>query len=271
MPIVLLSRWSYTSGTTVAERLCSLLQCESIESEVLAEASTRSGIPRAKLERAFSEPPSFFGMSAVARKVCVAHVQAALSTRLLKDHALYDGPFGVHLIRGVSHVLTVRIQSDLEDRVVLKVQRDGGVPDDARKSIQEQDRHRLALARLLFDADDDNDDVYDVSINTSRIDVNTAVELIVERAKQDRLKPTTYSVACLEEQALAHRVRAALVDLDPGVEVAVHSETVSVRIRAQGLRAKKKISLARQRAAGIEGVGNLKIEQVKDPLARFAL
>jgi hypothetical protein len=123
----------------------------------------------------------------------------------------------------------------------------------------------------LFDADDDNDDVYDVSINTSRIDVNTAVELIVERAKQDRLKPTTYSVACLEEQALAHRVRAALVDLDPGVEVAVHSETVSVRIRAQGLRAKKKISLARQRAAGIEGVGNLKIEQVKDPLARFAL
>lgn len=271
MPIVILSKWSYTPGATVAERLCSLLDCESIEDEVFADASMLSGIPRYKLERAFSEPPSFFGMSVGTRKVRAAHVQAALSARLLKDKALYDGPFGVHLVRGVSHILTVRLQSNLEDRIALKMQRDGCVSDEARKSILAQDTWRLELARLLFDADDDNDDLYDVSINTSLMDVNRAVELIVERAGQDRLKPTTYSVACLREQALGYQVRATLVDLDPEVEVAVHSGSISVRIRAQGLRGKKKISLARQRAARIEGVNDLRIEPVKDPLARFAL
>jgi two-component system response regulator CpxR len=271
MPIVILSSWSCTPGATVAERLCSLLECESIKNNVLANASLLSGIPQSKLQRAFSDPPSFFGMSVGTRKVRVAHIQAALSARLRDDHALYDGPFGVHLVRGVSHILTVRIQSNLEDRIALKVQREGCISHDAKKSILAQDAQRLELARLLFDADDDNDDLYDVSINTSLMDVDRAVELIADKAGQDRYKPTTYSIACLQEQALAHRVKATLVDLDPEVQVAVHSGSVSVRIRAQGMRGKNKITLSRQRVAGIEGVNDLKIEPVKDPLARFAL
>ncbi len=270
MSIISISRLSYTSGEAIAHNVSSRLEYNCIDLEVFRDASERSGIPQVKLEKALKETPSLlFGMSLATRKRYVMHIQAALSAHFLEDNVVYHGPFGTHLIEGVSHFLKVRIYAQLEDRITLKVKRDGCSYDEAKRVILRDDRQRLELADILFKADDDNNDPFDLLINTSRMDINTAVEVIAETVKQSRYKPMTYSVRCMEAQELSHRVKSSLVDLDPDIDVQVDSGNVRVRIKAQGWTKKKRISIVRERVSKIEGVKSVEIEAVADIFDRI--
>jgi len=266
--IISISGLSYTFSETITERVSSRLAYRCIADEVFQEAAERLGISRATHEKAFTESSGLFGMSAATRKVYTAHIRSTLATHFLQDHGIYGGPFGVHLIRGVSHLLNVRIRAELEDRVKLKVERDACSSSEARSSIIKEDQQRRALAEALFSADDDDDHLFDLVINTSNMTVEKAADVIADTVGMSRYKPMTYSVGCLEAQELANRIIVALIDLDPDVDVRVDAGNVQVRLTPRGLMRKKKVRLARQRAARIEGVKNVTIQVLDDLVER---
>ena len=61
-------------------------------------------------------------------------------------------------------------------------------------------------------------------------------------------------------------MKAALIGLDPRVEVRANAGNVEVRIRARGLLRKRKIRAVRHRVAEMEGVRDVRLEVVEDVL-----
>lgn len=269
MPLISISRLPYTRGEAIATSASTRLGYACINEEVFQDAAQRSGIPRAKLEGALREAPVVFGMSRVTRRLCAAHVRAALAAHFIRDNVLYHGPFGAHLIHDVSHLLRVRIHAELEDRIALKQEREGCSALEARRAILKQDKARQALVMALFSAGDDEKGLVDLDISTSSMDVDAAVKAIVETIGHRRYKPMTYSVGRLRAEDLSSRVRVALLDLDPEVDVRSGGGHVNVRLKSSGVIRSRRIRVARERASRVEGVKDVKVEIVEDVLDRI--
>ncbi len=181
---------------------------------------------------------------------------------------VYHGPFGHILIPGVSHVLKVRIFAQREDRVATKVKREGAAVSagGVEKALLREDKQRSALAKLVFNVDDDDANLFDLVINTSQVDAATAADIIAGTVKLKRYQPMTYSVRCMENLELSLRIRASLIDLDPDLVVEADNGNVRVRTRARG----KKLTEVRQQADALEGVKSVEIEAVEDSFGRIA-
>jgi cytidylate kinase len=269
MSLICISRFSYTSGETVAHNLASKLGYECIDKEVMRDASSQSGIPLAKLNSAINEDTTLFGISSATKKISMAHLQSALSKRLLTDKVLYHGPFGAFMIRGVSHLLKVRIYAQMDDRIATKVKRDGCSSKEAKHLIEKQDRQYRRLVADVFKTEFNNNDLFDLVINTSRMDAETAVEVIAETVNLSRYKPMTFSKRCMESQALAHRIQTIFVELDPDVEVQAEGGDVKIKVKARGMFHKRKMTRLKDKVAAMEGVENVEIELVEDVFDRI--
>ena len=271
MSCITISSLSCTSGRAIAHNVATALGYELLDQEVFQSASSKSGIPEAKLLRAFQESPTFFGMSASTRKRLIPLVSAELAARLLKDDVVYHGSFGHVLVTGVSHVLKVRIFAQLEDRVAIKVKREGGLSaGEAEKALLHEDRQRDQIAKQVFNLDEEDAALFDLVINTSQVDVDTAVDIITGTVKLKRYQPMTYSVRCMENLELSLRARAHLIDLDPDVVVEADNGNVRIRTRGAGWSSRKKSSEMRERTATLDGVKSVDVEVVEDTLGRMA-
>jgi cytidylate kinase len=264
MPIISMSRLSCTSSAAIADGLAARLELSRIEDEIFADAAGTSGIEIDTIRKAFSDAPSLFGMNAASRKRCIVHVQAALATRFLADDVVYLGGFGHLLVQGVSHLLKVRITATRPDRIALKAEREGCDEKQAAKRIDRDDKQRKNLAQQVFQVDDDDDDPFDLVINTSQVDVPTAVDIVAETVRHDRYRPMTYSMTCMRNVEVAHRVKAALVDLDTDVDAQAENGTVRVRIRGGGKA--NRVEEVRTRALALDGVETVEVLAIQDLL-----
>jgi len=265
MSIVIVSSLSYAGGEEIAEKAASRLGYKCIAGEVLEDASRTSGIQPEKVRKAVFEAPGLLGgMSLAARKRVIAHLQAAICSYLVDDNVLYHGPLGHLLVKGVTHVLTVRILASKEDRAARKMKEEGCDRREAEKAISREDKHRLSIARELFKADDDKTDPFNLVIDTSETETDAAVNAIAETVSQDRYKPMTYSIQCMKDIELSSRVRASLIELDPDIAVDAKKGDVRVRTKVSGRAKEKRLQEIRRRTEGLDGVSEVEIEAVAD-------
>ena len=135
MSIVTISRGSYSKGKEVAEKLARALNYECISREIILEASELFNIPELKLVRAIHDAPTILDRFTSGKERFIAFFRAVLLTHLQKDNVVFHGLGSHFFLQGISHVLKVRISSDLEDRVREEMDRErisaGGSPDGA--------------------------------------------------------------------------------------------------------------------------------------------
>ena len=124
MSIVTISRGSYTRGKEVAEKVAKELGYECIAREAVIEASSEFNIPEVKLIRALHDAPSILDKFSYGKERYVAYYQLSFLEHMLRNNIVYHGLAGQFFLKGVSHVLKVRILSDLEDRVKLEMERE---------------------------------------------------------------------------------------------------------------------------------------------------
>ncbi len=122
----------------------------------------------------------------------------------------------------------------------------------------------------MFNLVEEDAALFDLVINTSQVDVDTAVDIITGTVKLKRYQPMTYSVRCMENLELSLRARARLIDLDPDVVVETDNGNVRIRTRSGGWSSRKKSSEMRERTANLDGVKSVDVEVVEDTLGRMA-
>ena len=123
MPIVTISRGSYSRGKEVAEKLAQKLNYECISREIILEASAEFNIPEIKLIRALHDAPTVLERFQHGKDRYLSYFRYALLKHVQKDNVVYHGLAGHYLLRDIGHVLKVRIISDMNHRIKEEMKR----------------------------------------------------------------------------------------------------------------------------------------------------
>lgn len=259
MPIITISRGSYSRGKEVAEKVAAKLGYECIARDVLIEASKEFDVNQVKLTNAISDAPSFFDRISYGKERYIAYIRAALLAHMKKDNVVYHGMAGHFFVRDIGHALKVRIIANLEDRIQLVMKRDGISRKSAARFIEKIDKERKKWSHQLYGIDTTDAKLYDLVIHVNRIRVKDSVDIICHAARLENLQPTEESVQAIADAALAAAVKAVLVNDHPEAEVTSQDGVVFVTAKAT---AKEELLLGKQieqTAMGVQGVKEVKV------------
>jgi cytidylate kinase len=233
MPIITISRGSYSKGKEVADKIAQRLGYECIAREVIIEASKEFNIPEIKLVRAIHNAPSILermgGYSTKERYL--AYLQVALLERFQKDNVVYHGLAGHFFVKGISHVLKVRIIADMEERVKLEMEREGTSRSVAFRILKNDDRERREWSKYLYGIDTWDPSLYDLVIRIKKITADDAADIVCHSVGLELFETTPESQNAVDQLLTAARVRAALIDLKPDVEVFAEDGTVLIKAK----------------------------------------
>lgn len=269
MPVIIISSDFYLTGREIAESAAKVLGYDFLGREILGKVAEKYGISEAKLTQALDGSPSFLRRSSKLRKRHLAYIQEATLSKLLKDNIVCQG-LAAHLyVLGVSHVLRVRILSDMDKQAEQLAAEQGISLNKAKKVL---DRGKTAHQRWSMDTfqlDETDPSQYDLVISLSQIDSDEAVKIIRETVSYPRFKPMTYSINCMENLALSSRVRAVLCERFPGAKVRADKGTLVIETAALKREKEKKAKAIKGMAGEIPGVEYVEVHVV-NPVFRQA-
>jgi len=228
------------------------------DKEIVAEASRLSGIPEARLDRAFSARTSAFNKFTHEKERSVAYLKLAVAGLLSGDPLCISGFSGLLIPNDVSHVLRVCLIADLKSRASLVMVEQGLPEREASKVIHKQDEDRAAWVNSVFQKTDPWDSsLYDIMMPMDKTDVAQAAELIVRSAKSDILQPTEVSKRAVEDFLLASKVEITLLEEGHHVTVTAKSGQVNLTVNKHVLmlsRLEEELKGIAGKVDGVRGV-----------------
>ncbi len=259
MAIITISRGSYSKGKEVAEKVASRLGYKCLSREVILDASDRYHISEIKMIKAIHDAPSIlerFGHSKIA---FVAYYQSVLTRSVQKDNVVYHGLAGHLLLKGVPHVLKVRIIADLSDRVNSEMEREKIPKQEAQALIVKDDRERRKWTQNLYRADPWDSSLYDIMIHIHKFTVADAVDVISQAVSLEPFRSTRESQQKMDDLTLASQVKAALIDSYPGIAVTSDYGNVLIYTKADDRILQKLEEKAKSLSREIEGIQYLEV------------
>jgi cytidylate kinase len=229
MAIITISRGSYSKGKEIAEKVAQQLGYECIARRILLEASEEFNVPEVMLVRAIHDAPSFFKYVSHSKERYIAIIHAEILKHFRKDNVVYHGLAGHFFVKGISHVLKVRIIADIEERVRLEMEREGISRVEALRILKKDDEERVKWSKSLYGIDTRDSSLYDLVIHIQKFSVNNAVDMICQAASLEQFRTTTESQQSIDDLALAVQVKAALVDVKRDLRVSAKSGMVLVK------------------------------------------
>ncbi|HEY3352511.1 MAG TPA: cytidylate kinase-like family protein [Polyangia bacterium] len=253
--IITISRGSFSGGTVLAECVAEKLGYRVVSREILAAAATRYGIAEEKLAQALERAPGLWERLGHERRLYLTFIQAAFTEILLEDGVVYHGHAGHLLVRGVSHVLRVRLIAPMAFRIDAAMQSLRCGREAAEAHVRQVDAERARWTRFLYDIDWDSPLLYDVVVNLEGMSIETACAVVRATALQPEFQPTTASRKALRDLALSCRVRAALAQAaaTARLELEVTADDGAVVLHG-GPRTQEQAAAALALAAAVPGV-----------------
>lgn len=264
MAIITISRGSYSKGKEVAEKVAARLGYDLLSRDVLLDASDRFHTSEIKLIRAIHDAPSILDRFTSGRQTYIAYIQSALTRAVCKDNVVYHGLAGHVLLKGVDHVLKVRIIADLADRIANEMEREGIGEDEAKSLLLKDDQQRRQWTQHLFGVDPSDPSLYDLLIRIHRLTVEDAVDFICQAAGHEQFKTTKESQQKMEDLALACQVKAALIEQFPDIALTSEYGNVLIYTKAGDRQASKLEKRVKSLVREIEDINNLEIHKGVD-------
>ena len=233
MAIITISRGSYSMGKRVAELAADRLGYSLISREVLLEASHQFNIPEIKLEKAIHDAPGILERYSHKKQTYVAFIRSALVEKVLQNDIIYHGLAGHLLLKGVEHVLKVRITTSMENRVAYVMAQEGISAHDAEVRIQKDDQERRKWTRDLYGEDPWDSSLYDLTIRIDKLTIDQAVDFICQAANNEGFSTSEKSLQQLKDLSIACYVKAELVQDAPDIGVSCEYGNVLIYIKSR--------------------------------------
>lgn len=235
MSIVTISRGSFSGGRLLAECVGEALGYRVVSREVIVEAAARYGVAEAKLTEALEKPPGFWEHFKYERRLYLTYLQAALCEQARGDRVVYHGHAGHLLLRGVGHVLRVRLIAPMEFRIAAAMERLRLDREAAVQYIERVDRERTRWTKFIYGVDWSDPLNYDLELNLERISLDGACGVVRAAVSLPEFQTTPASEQALEDLLLGSRVRAALACASgtSAAEIEVEAHGAVVRLRGR--------------------------------------
>lgn len=234
MAVITISRGSFSGGKMLGECLADKLGYRCIDRDVIVERAAAYGVPPADLRAALSKPPSFWDRFRHKRYLYLTVIQAALTEEVQAGRAVYHGNAGHLLLRGVSHVVRVRVIAPMPYRVALVRDQLSMDEGEALAYILKMDQDRMKWTQYLYGVDWGDPALYDLVVSCEFLGIPDACRVVAETAASRCSAETPESQAAMDDVALASRVGANLAIAPPtaNLEVEVSAVCGAVRVRS---------------------------------------
>jgi cytidylate kinase len=261
VPIITISRGSYSKGKEIAEKVADRLGFVCLARGFLQkEASEQYQIPEVALVRAIHDAPTILERLGHKKEKYVACYRAVMLKHLQQDNVVYHGLAGHFLVRGVPHVLKVRILAAMADRVRWEMERENIPEKEALRVLQEDDEERRKWSKHLYGIDTWDPESYDLVLRIKKLSVDDAVAIICHTASLPPFQATDESRRKMDDLVVASSVRAALIDFKPDVEVSCDAGAVTVRTTVSLTREGAVVEEIKRIAKAIPGVNDVRVK-----------
>jgi cytidylate kinase len=255
MPIITISRGTFSGGKELAECLAQKLGVPCLSREVIVEAAQQYGASEGELSAALNQAPSLLDRLKRDREHYLAYIRAVLCQHARNGDFVYHGHAGHHLLAGVRHVIRVRVVADITYRVNAAMSRLNLTSRQAEAHIKKVDDERRKWTRFLYGVGWEDPSNYDVVLNLEYLGIDGACRAVVALTDLEQFRPTPAARRALEDLALQSLVAAAFArdprtrDADLRVHAADGVVTVEGVARTPGVS-----ESIRAVAGGVEGV-----------------
>jgi cytidylate kinase len=260
MSIITISRGSYSKGKTVAEKVAGKLGYECLARDAIIDASKEFNIPAIKLVRAIHDAPTILERFNYSKEKYLAYLQVTMLEHFQKDNIVYHGLGGHFFVKNISHVLKVRIIADMSDRVKLEMERTGISREEALRILKNDDNERCKWSKYIYGIDACDPGLYDLVIHIKKITADDAADIICQTVGLKQFRTTAESQKALDRLLIAARVKVALIDVRPDVQVYPKDGTIVIRTKGSGLEETGLVQKIKGIAAGVPGVKNVDID-----------
>jgi cytidylate kinase len=268
MAIITISHEMGAGGPEIGQQLAERLGYHYVDQELISDAAQRYGLLEEKLTHLDESKPSLLERFDAETRRYITVIQTALYEFAQQDRVVLMGRGGQWLLRGIPQVLRVRVMAPFEHRVKRVAKKLAGPmgeqtnPRTITDMVRRDDTEKAGRMRYLYEADLADPALYDLVVNTEKLSVEAAVEMIATVARRRELETTPAGAQLVADRALASRVQVAL---------ATHPETRKYRITVEAkagvvtLEGTAALEEALEVARGVEGVRDVKAQQVEIP------
>jgi len=176
-----------TGGIPIAHKAAEKLGYTLLDGETIEKAAKKYGLTSESIKKADEKPPPFEAKLDKQVEFDLLQIELLVLDFALKGNVIIYGRGAQYLLEGIRNVLRVRIIAPFEERVERWAEREWLDPDMARTMVRKSDQQRAGFIKYYFDREWDNPLDYDLLINTSRVTVETAVDLICQGVKDKNL------------------------------------------------------------------------------------
>jgi cytidylate kinase len=257
MPVITISRGSYSSGKAVAEEVARRLDCDCVSRDIEIETLETFDIPEAALSEAINTAPSILDRFLVRKEVYLSYYAAVLLKHLQRDNVVYHGLAGRFFVEDVPHVLKVRIITEMEYRAELAMEGRSLSREKALRKLRDDDEARRRWSRHFFGFDTNDPYLYDLVIQVNRISIDDAAAMICDAARLERFQATAESQRTIDNLALAANIRAEIIKEHPRAVVNADDGVVRVHVATSDPR---KLAAAEKRIRQMPGVRHFELE-----------
>ena len=268
MAIIAISHEMGAGGPEIGQQVAQRLGYRYIDHEVISDAARRYGLLEEKLDHLDESKPTLFERFDAETRRYITAIQTALYEFAQHDNVVLMGRAGQWLLRGIPHVVRVRVMAPFEVRVKRLAKKLAGQMGEqtnqrtVMEMVRRDDTEKTGRMRYLYEVDLRDPALYDLVINTEKLSIDAAVDLVATLARRSELATTETAARLVADRTLASRVQVAL---------ATHPETRKYRITVDAqdgvvtLEGTAALDEAVEVTRGVEGVRDVKTQQVEIP------
>ena len=271
MSVITISRQLGSLGTEIARETANRLNYAFVEKEQIGRMLADYGFPESEVEKFDEKRAPLWDYLSIKRTKFLHLIRAVIFGFASKDNAVIVGRGGQVLLKDLPGTLHVRIIAPFEFRVRHLIQSQGVAEKHAAEILRRSDSDSFGYIQSFFHVDWNDPALYDLLINSAKVSMETAVQMIVDSVRDQEIQEGKETIIeKLSDLALAQKVEAKLMDI-LGVgfrNLEVRVETGVVVLRGGVISQAKKEECERT-TNGLEGVERVESKLWVDQYHRF--
>jgi cytidylate kinase len=268
MSIVTVSHEIGAGGPEIGQKVAERLGLHYVDQELISDAALRYGVLEEKLSSLDESKPSLFERFDAETRRTITILQTALFEFAEKDRVVLMGRAGQWLLRGIPHVLRLRVMAPFElraKRLGKKLSGQMGEQTNPRMVLdmaRRDDSEKLGRMRYLYEVDLRDPALYDLVINMEKLSIDAAVELVAAAVQRPELQTTPAGQQLVADRSLASQVQVALATNPETRRYRITVEAKSGLVTLEGTAA---MDEAVEVARSVRGVLEVKTQQMDIP------
>lgn len=268
MAIITISHEMGAGGAEIGMAVAQQLGYRYVDQELIQDTVRRYGLPQDKLSHLDESKPTLFERFDAETRHYITVLQTTFLEFADADDVILMGRGGQWLLRGIPHVLRVRVIAPFEQRVRRWIKRTaeltGETPNQRAVAdlVRRDDSDRAGRMRYLYEVDITDQTLYELILNTEKVSLTAAAEVVTHLARRPEVATTEEGRRLVRSRVLASRVQVALA-LNPDTRryrIIVEAEDGVVTLEATaGLE--RALEVARE----VSGVVEVRTRQVDIP------